>query len=262
MEFRHSVKSPDLKKEITDFIKSVGGTISHKGPFSSLIAFYYDEVFLYIKLAELGGVTKSVAHSSIFKVIDGDLVFTKSDLDKLSAKNSDEKSRVKRLRHTIESKIEFLKLWLESQDPTAKASTVFGGVSVLIELSKTKDYTFTLRLNLDTTRQSFLDVSIPDLLYTGTLLFSRIVPSVVRTTSRTDEKPFTVKKTFAEWKQFEYEHIKKSIDEVFDKINPELEKRVSEVASLRSRIQKLELEISELNFSVATVVDKNIKLLK
>lgn len=262
MEFRHLASAVDLSDAIKEFIKSIGGTLRmYKGPDYCQAAFEYDGVFLYIKVVQTMEGFKAVAHSKIFKVVDGYLTFSKADLDKLASKNSDERTRVRRLQHTIQAKLNFLKLWLETEDQTVKTTQGFGIFTVYLELHKTKDYAFVLRLKTDVTRQTFLDTALPDILYTGDLLFTRINSSGRSVSNKTDEKSFTVKKPFSEWKQFSITNIQKSIDDVFNKINPELEKRVAEIAEHRARIQQLELEISELNFSVATVVDQNIKLL-
>lgn len=260
--FSYPADAPDIKEKLKEYILSIGGKISYKGPYDKLIGFEYADVFLYIKLAKSGSVIKAVAHSKVFTIKDGNLQFSKSDLDKLANKNSDERARIARLTNTISSKIEFLKLWLSHQDDCITSSLGIGKFHASIELEKTEHYAFVLKLTVDTLTSSFLNTPIEDLKYTGELQYIKFKKFAGRSVApQVDSRLFSAKRTLQEWRTFECSAVKDAISKIHEEINPEILKKEQEIVKCRERIAKLELEIAELNFKVSTVVDKNIKLL-
>lgn len=261
-KFSYPAEAPDIKEKLVQYIKSICGSISYKGPYDKLIGFDYCGIFLYIKLAKTKSVTKAVAHSKVFTVKDGNLEFFKSDLDKLANKNSDDKARVARLSNTISSKIDFLKLWLSHQDQSITTASGFGKVEVFLELEKTEHYAFILKLTINTATSSFLDSPIEELKYSGELRFVKFKKIIGRTPiPQIDSRLFSAKRTIQEWRTFECSAVKEAISKIHEEVNPEILKKEQEIVKCRERIAQLELEIAELNFKVSTVVDKNIKLL-
>lgn len=264
MMFTFNLDNPHemLIADLDKFITSIG---AKRVPSSHTYSFVY-ETFrfnIFVEKREKKWISRSF--SKVFKIDTDDRVlrFSKASLDTYAKKFIDAEYSRRRIDNTINAKVEFLSIWLESKkseyDVQMQTQKSFNDFKIRIDLITKDNFNIFMILTANVASHSFISKSLPDIRYTSEIVFTK---KNSRYSETSDRKMFSVKKTFDEWMTMDFKPLLSEVTKRIEDLNPKIAEKQTQISELQAKIDKVKLEIAELNYSLNTFVSEKVQLVK